>query len=520
MKLQLLDWSVIILYFIATLLLGFFCGRKNKSGDSYFLGGRNFPGWAIGVSFIGAMISSVTFMAYPADSFKTAWIRFLPNLAFPLAVYVSLKLFLPFFRRTTISSAYEYLSLRFGASVSLYAAFVFILFQLIRCATVTYLVAVLFASMTELSIESSILLAGGITAVYTVKGGFSAVIWTDVVQTFVIVLGALLCIATIAWAVPGGLFSIITESISAGKMSFMDLNLDSHKLEPIRWGFSFTEKTALMLMLVGFVQSIGGKLNQETIQRWCSAKSTREARKSMVVLGFGALPIWAAFMFLGTCLWVYYQYFPDTVATEVLAGTVKAEVILPHFIITALPRGISGLVISAALAAAMSTLSSSINAGSMVWVHDIQRKFIVKKGSPNADLRLGKITATVLSLVMIGGAFLLNAASTKTLMDFNIVIIALLGGGISGMFLFGMLTRKGDVRCVLIGIIVTFFFSVYAVLIQFEVVPQTFDPYYTAIYTNIIMFGVCVLSAWILPCKQRDLKNLTVWDQSEERAEE
>lgn len=126
MKLHPLDIAVIVVYFALTVALALWVSRRNKNADSYFLGGRNFPGWAIGISFVGAMISSVTFIALPADSFKTTWVRYVPYLGYPLLVLISIFLFIPFFRNGTITTAYQYLSLRFGPSISTYGACVFV----------------------------------------------------------------------------------------------------------------------------------------------------------------------------------------------------------------------------------------------------------------------------------------------------------------------------------------------------------------------------------------------------------
>ncbi len=516
MRIHLLDTIVIVLYFVFTLWLGIWVSKKNKNTESYFLGKRNFPGWAIGVSFIGAMISSITFIAIPADSFKTAWVRFLPNLAFPLVVLISVYFFLPFFRRGTVTSAYEYLALRFGPSISAYGATVYLVAQIIRTATVVYLMAVLMAAMTGISIEWSILLAGGITAIYTVKGGFEAVVWTDVIQTVILVVGALVIIAFAIAHIPGGLRTVITEAGAAQKLSFYDLNQATGNLEPTRGGFSFTEKTTIMLMLVGFTQYIAGKLNQETVQRWCASSSAREAKKSMLVLGVGSIPIWASFMFMGTCLWVYYQHFSDPIADAILAGTQKAESILPHFIITALPNGFIGLVISAALAAAMSTLSSGINSASMVLVQDIYKSHIIKNKGERHYFMASRLSSLLISVLMIAGAFLFHYSNTKTINEFSIIITAVIGGGIAGAFLLGMFTRRGDARAVMAGILATVLFSSYAMLMQFDVFPRVFDPYYTSIIGNIVMIGVGYGASWIFKAPARDLTNLTVWDSSKE----
>jgi len=515
MTLHFADIAVILLYFVFTLGLGFWVSRRNKNVDQYFLGGRSFPGWAIGVSFIGAMVSSVTFIALPADTFKTAWVRYLPNLGFPIVVLISAYFFIPFFRRGTITSAYQYLDVRFGPSISLYCAVVFLVSQLVRTSMVVYLVALLMATLTGIRMEWCLLVSGGITAIYTVKGGFTAVIWTDVAQTVILVIGAVLSVWLIVRAIPGGTAQIWTEAGAAGKLSLADLNTATGKLEPVRLGFSLSEKTGLMLVLLGFMQHLSGKLNQESVQRWCSASSAREARKSMIVLGLGSLPIWACFMFIGTCLWVYYQHYPNEMASAILEGKRKAEEIFPYFIITAMPPGLSGLLIAAALAAAMSTLSSSINCASMVVVQDLYGR-VVKGRDPRHYFHIGVMSSLAISIVMIAGAYLFHRADTKTLTDFNLIVTTLLGGGTAGAFLLGMFSRRGDARSVNVGIAAALVFTGYAILAQFGVVPKVIETYYAAIIANFIVFLVGYAAALVLPARKRDLTNLTVWDQSEQ----
>lgn len=511
MKLNPIDLAVIAAYFIVVVAIGLRLSRRQSSTESYFLGNRMFPGWAIGLSFIGSTISSVTFIAYPADSFKTAWVRLLPNLAFPLVVTLAGLFLIPFFRGGRVRSAYHYLRLRFGAPVSIYAAWVYLFTQLVRTATITYLLAVLLASMTGLSTGMCIFLAAGATGVYTVKGGFAAVVWTDVIQTIVLLAGALACIGAIVHAVPGGLGAILVEAMQHGKMALRDLDPLSGRLEPVQWGFSLSEKTAVMLVLVGVSQYIAGQLDQDTVQRWVSARSAREARKSMAVLGFGALPVWTTFMFLGTCLWVYYRHFPSPLAGEILNGVRKAEDILPHFIITVLPPGLTGLVISAALAAAMSSMSSSINAFSMVWVNDIYRPYLMPARDDTHYLRAGRMASMVMAALMAVGAWLLHQLSASTIMEMSIILLALVGGGISGAFLFGILTRSGDARSVLIGIGATLIFTFYATLMQAGVLPRSFSPYYTSILGNVVMFGTCLVASRCWQVATLDLTDLTIW---------
>ncbi len=510
------DFLVILLYGVITLAIGLRFAKRNRTTEHYFLGARNFPGWAIGLSLIGSTISSITFIAYPADSFKTAWLRILPPLAFPVVVLVACYAFIPFFRRGGIHSAYHYLGRRFGPSVSLYAATIYLGMQITRAATITYLLAVLLSSMMELPVPVCIALSAGTTAIYTIKGGFEAVVWTDVIQTIVLLAGAVACVLFIVTALPGGMGQVFSEALAAGKLSLRDLNSTTGMLEPPATGFSLSEKTSLMLVLVGVANYLTGQLDQDSVQRWRSAKSDRDARKAMLLLGFGAVPIWVGFMFLGTCLWVYYQHHPTDVSSAVLLGTRKAEDILPHFIVTVLPHGLAGLVISAALAAAMASLSSCINASSMVWVHDVYRAHFARGRTDAHYLKSGKLASCTLALLMGVGAWWFYLASSTTILDFILVVTALLGGGVTGAFIFGMFTRLGDARAVLCGIAATLLFSGYASLVAMGVWPRVINGYYTSILSNLIMFSTCCIAAVFLPRQTGSLASLTVWDRASE----
>ncbi len=197
MNLHWLDITTLIIYMSKMLLLGFYFSKKNKDTEEYFVGGRSFSGWVIGLSLVGTSISSITFLAYPADAFKTAWLRFLPNLMLPIGVLIAAYVFLPFFRRSRVTTAYEYLEARFGPRVRVYGAGAFILGQLVRVSIILYLVSLVLNKMTGLSPTMSILIGGGLVAVYTIMGGIDAVIWTDVIQTIVLMLGGIVSLIVI-----------------------------------------------------------------------------------------------------------------------------------------------------------------------------------------------------------------------------------------------------------------------------------------------------------------------------------
>ncbi len=512
-----IDIAVLAAYFGLTMGMGFFFARKNTNTEEYFLGGRSFPGWALGLSLLGTSISSVTFIAFPADTFKTTWIRFLPHIVFPVAALVAAWFVLPFFRRGTISSAYEYLAKRFGGSVSCYAASVFLVIQLVRTSTIVYLVSLLMQSITGLDMVWCILLTGGITALYTTTGGFDAVIWTDVLQTLTLIFGSILILAIIVHALPGGFGQIVSDGIANHKFSF-DQWTKEGGYQPLVRGFSFSQKTVLMLLVSGFVGFLTGQFDQTSIQRWCSAKSAKEARSSIYFLAISSLPVWGSFMLVGTAMWVFFHQFPDPAAQQMLDGTRKAEEVVPYFVINYLPPGITGIVIAAALAAAMSSLSSSINAVGMVWVQDIYQKFMVKDRDDKHYLKMGFAASAAVSILMMLGAWWLYKAPTKTLMDFGMILGALTISGLAGIFLIGMLTRLADSRAIWAGIVCNMLFSGYALLSDKHMLPESlcipFDLYYTAIVGNTITILVGVLAAKFIWRTQRtDFTNLTVWDQ-------
>jgi len=516
MKLDWLDITTLVVYLGGMALMGVYFARKNKNTEEYFVGGRAFKGWVIGLSLVGTSISSVTFLAFPADAFKTSWVRFPINFALLGCVFIAAYVFLPFFRRGKITSAYQYLEGRFGPSIRVYASSAFIIAQLIRVSVVLYLFAIVIQNMTDLNPTVCILIGGGFVALYTILGGIDAVIWTDVIQTIVLVVGGVVALAFIVYKLPGGLEQIFSVASEDHKLAFAELA--DGKLKPISWGLSLQKKTVLMMLLVGFssfLYEYSG--NQNVIQRYCASKSAHEARKAIFVCAFSSVPIWAFFMFLGTSLYVFFKVFPTPQTTEILAGTRDAEQVLPFFIINYMPPGLTGLLIAAALAAAMSSLDSSINAISAVGVVDIYQRHLVKGRDDAHYLWVARLIACVAGVFMIGGAIVLAYSDSNTIQDTITILASLVAGGVLGMYLLGFLTNKGDARAVWIGIIFTIIFTSWTVLNDRGLLPDflsvKFDLYYTGLIGNILMFAIGFLAGTLLPERKRDLTNLTVWHQ-------
>jgi SSS family solute:Na+ symporter len=518
MKLGFIDILVLLVYFSSQIAIGLYVGRKNKSTSQYFLGGKSFSGLVIGISFIGSIISSVTFMATPADAFKTAWLRFIPNFAFPIITLLAARFLVPFFRRGTITSAYQYLALRFGGSISAYASVVFIITQVLRTSMIAYLLSLLVGEITGLGFTASLLIVVGVTAVYTVKGGINAVIWTDVIQTVVLLAGAFACVIVAVATIPGGLGAVFSEGFAHHKFSFYELDTATHQLMPTKWIGGFGEKTVLMIFFVGLIQWMNLQFDQSTVQRWCSSRTAVDARKSMYVLSIGCLPVWALFQFLGICLFVYFLHRPDSVAQGILTGVYKAEQLVPHFIMHYLPAGVVGLVIAGALAAAMSTLSACINVAGMVSVNDLYKKYMNPAASDGRCLALGKALSLASAVLMVAGALLIHSMSVLTLSDFILAASVVITVGIPSIFMAGMFTRRIGGVAIWCGVGTALFVMLWIMLGNAGRLPDAVafrvPAYYVSVFGNIVALGVAfVISLFIKP-KPRDLTNLTIWDQT------
>jgi len=456
-------------------------------------------------------------------------------------------MFLPYYRRARVVSAFEYLEARFGPGTRLYASSMFVVGQVIRVSLILYLVAVLVHKMTNFDPYLCILIGGVVTSFYTVTGGIEAVIWTDFIQSFLLWAGGFIILFVIIFSIDGGFSTIITEAWNDGKFMLGDLNTATGTLEPAPWGFSLTEKTVVMMLLIG----LNGWLteyssNQNVIQKYCASKNPKEATRAIWICCLCSVPTWGFFMLLGTCLYVFFKFQvppelreawphvigagdPDAVA--MLTGPQKSEGILPHFVVHYLPAGVSGLVIAGVLAAAMSSLSSSINAVSAVSIVDIYKRRLVPGRSDRHYVIVAKLIALTCSVLMLLGAFLLMKADSKTLQDTATKIGALTGGGLLGLYVLGFMTRRGDGRAIATGIICMLVFSAYIMACELswlrpgmftylglgesvaERIAKPIDTYYAGLLGNLIMFFVGYGLARLIGSPQRDLTNLTVWTQ-------
>lgn len=491
--------AVVVLFLFAMAGMGVYFLKRNNSSEEYFLGGRKIPGWALGLSMVGTSISSITFLALPAAAFVLDYRQLTPNLFMPVAALIACWIFIPFFRRGLKTTAYEYLESRYGTGIRIYAALYSLLGQLLRLAIILYLVVLPLSEMLDISESTAILAFGVITCFYTVFGGIEAVVWTDVVQTVILLGGGLLCVAAVALQLPGGLPQILEIGMEYDKFSLGPLD------------FSFSERTFWVMSLIGFIGFISEfSSNQNVVQRYIAAPTLREARKATLICIVMSLPTWIFFFFIGSCLFAYYKVFPSA---EVAA--MKPDDVLPHFILTEIWPGVGGVIIAACLAAAMSSLSSSINAVSTIWTIDFLR-LMRRKGNDRFELVNAKLASGAAGIIMIAGAWGISLIPRESVYDLSAILGALLCSAGLTPFMLGFFTTRIGNRAILSGMYAALVFSVYNILNYFKLLPEPLQwnihIYMAGPVCNGVMLAVALAYSLFRPEPVTEqLRGLTVW---------
>jgi SSS family solute:Na+ symporter len=497
-----LDIVAIAGYLVAMFAIGIYFSRRNKTTEEYFVGNRDFPGWVIGISMLGTIISSATFLALPAAAYVLDWRQLSVNLVLPFVAIVAILIFIPFFRRGNLTSAFEYLGNRYGTAPRLYGAFSFIALQLIRMSQILFLVSLPIQFLTGAPIEWVIIGAGLFIAFYTIAGGIEAVIWTDVIQAVILVLGGVGCFFLIALDLPGGFGQIIEIGAAHDKFSLGSFDWNLH--ERTFW-------TVAILGIVNWLMIYSG--DQNMVQRYAAARSMREARKATAIYSAIALPMWIMFFFVGTSLFVYYMTFPDPNVADL-----AADQVLPYFILTKVPTGVAGIVIAAVLAAAMSSLDSGINAISTVSVIDLMKPYLAKNRDDRYYLRTARIIAGLVTIIIILGAIVFSRIEKESMNDVSLIVTSLFGGCLMGLFVLGFFSRKVDGLSATLAMTVAVLFNIYIGLGLMDILPRSWTleihSYWVGALINISFIGLAYAISIIRRSPPTDIDGLTIWTRS------
>jgi SSS family transporter len=433
-KFGFIDYTTLILYLLTLAFISYHFSRKKKASGDYLLGSKNIPFWVAGISIMATQVSAIGFMSIPAKAYAVNWAYFAGVFTWFIAVPIVTRAYIPFIKKLNVASAYHYLQERFNANARLFAACVFVLFQLARMGLVLYLPALALSAVTPLNTITCILIMGVLSTLYTVVGGIEAVIWIEVAQAILLFGGAIVCIILAITGLHGGIADFFSMGVADHKFS----------LGRAEWGFT---SSTLVVILIGNIFIRLGNLtsDQAVVQRYMTTRSLKQAQRSAWADVAVSIP-WAIVIYsVGTALYVFYKQHPDK-----LNPSVATDGILPMFIAQQAPAGLSGLIIAAIFAASMSALEGSIHSVATIFTTDFYSRFR-KDLTQKQVTRVAKITTVVLGAFATGISLVLVFLDINSILDVFQEITGLFIGASTALFLLGIFTKKANATGVLIG---------------------------------------------------------------------
>ena len=448
-----IDYTIVALSVLAAVGVGVYFAHRQKDTSTYFAAGGKIPAWAVGMSIFATLISSVTFLAYPGAAYADNWILLVQGLMVPLVLLALIGIIVPLFRKVVKLSTYEYFERRFGILARMYSSIAFSLGHFSKAGTVFYLVSMALATFLDFNMYAIVLILGVVIIILTLLGGMEAIVWMDVAQGMLLIGGGVICVLLLLFLPEGGPTEIMRIAGENNKIDF----------GPYLW--DFTELTFVVMVFNGIFYALQKYGTDQTIvQRYLAAKNDREAKKAAYIGVLMSVPIWALFMFIGTCLFAYYH----SSAAPVLPDGIKADEVFPYFISHELPVGIRGLIIAALAAAAISSLDTDLNCLSAIAVEDYYVRF-KKNVTDSQKLRFGRIMVVLSGIGAVGVALLYIYWGGEGILGALFALYAIFSAGIVGIFLLGLLSRRANKQGLTVGICAAVLFTAYAVLTSTKV---------------------------------------------------
>lgn len=443
--LHFIDYLIILVVLGITLWLGFRFAKKQNTTENYFLSKGNFPAWALGLSLLSTLISSVTFLGYPAQGYTSNWILLVQGLMVPIVLMGAIWFMVPLYRKVIGLSTYEYFEKRFGGFARYYSSSSFIIRQFAGMGTVLFLIAVAIHEMTSINPFIILAVVGAVLVIVNLKGGMQAVIWLDVFQGFMLFASGIICLGVLLFSIKGGVPEVIKIASENGRTGFGPYDI------------TFTRLSLVIMVINGAfyaIQKYG--TDQTVVQRYLTAKTDKAAIKASLLGISLTVPIWTIFMFIGTALFVFYKQQP-------LPDGMKAEAVFPHFIMTQLPTGVIGFIVAALISAAICSLSADLNSLAAVGIQDYYKKLRPNK-TDQQYLFTSKLFVVISGLLSIAIGALYLLAGNEGVLGVIFTIYAIFSGGIVGIFLLGLFSARANRQGVNIGIIVCILFTAWAFL--------------------------------------------------------
>ena len=431
------NYGVLTGYLLLVLILGLVSAGPVATTSQFFRADQTIPWWAAGLSIFATMLSSITFMSIPAQGYSVGWNLFVGSIYVVLTPLI-VRVFLPFYRRLDVTSAYEYLERRFNLAVRLFASLQFMLFQLGRIAVVLFLPSLALSTVAGINILVSILAVGALCVVYTMFGGMRAVIWTDAIQAVILMGGAIWGLITLVRRVPGGITEIVTVARTHDRF-----------FETLSWSWDWTLVTGWVIILGSLFSNLFSyTASQDVVQRYLTTSDERMAGRAIWTNAFLAPVAQAIFFAIGTALFAFYVSFPER-----LHASIANDGIFPYFVVSELPTGLAGLIFAGVFAASQSTVSSSLNSFSTAYVTDFHRRFRPQTDDRSA-LQLARWITLAVGVLGIALAIVLAlVGDIRSLWETFMAVLGLFGGSVSGLFLLGIFTRRVHGAAAMVGAI-------------------------------------------------------------------
>ncbi len=440
-----IDYVIILCYLLAIALIGIFSGGKQQTIKDYFLGAAKIPWWAVCFSIVAAETSALTFISIPGLAYLTNLNFLQVAFGFLAGRILVAVLLLPAYFRGELETAYKYLESRFGKSARTSASVIFLLTRLAADGVRLFATSIPLYLMLKIDPVIAIVIVVLVSLLYTYTGGIKAIIWADTFQMFIYLGGAATAAIFLINLLPGGLNSVLTSTSAQSKFSLINFGFNGGLND------FFSNPYTVFAGVIGgaFLSMASHGTDQLIVQRLLAAKNLRSAQKAVIGSGIVIIIQFAFFLFLGILLFAYYGQ-----------TDFKSDEVFPKFIIEVLPAGISGIIIAALFAAAMSSLAGSISSLSSSAMMDLFIPLSGKEISEKKKLVVSRILTIIFAALLVLSA-LFFIRSSIAVVELALGIASITYGGLLGMFLLGLLNRKSAQR----GAITGFFTGITAMLV-------------------------------------------------------
>ncbi|MBI3852059.1 MAG: sodium/solute symporter [Verrucomicrobia bacterium] len=446
-------YLILAVYMVATVLLGLSFTRKQKNLAGYFLAERSAPWWAVGISVLACDLSAISYMGVPAWTYHHDLRYAMTILMFPLMAIIVAYLFIPFLARLKVFTIYEYLEHRFGMQSRLFASALFLLQRASHMAIAIYAISLALQQIVGWPVWACVTLVGALTTLYTVLGGMKAVLWTDVMQFFVLMGGLVVMGAVILWSFNGDVSHIWRVAAAAGHTTLLTTSINFVAAD------FWKEMTIWGLFIGTLVYQVGAYgSDQVLVQRYLAAGSGRMMARSLIFCGLLEIPVVGILYLLGLGFFAFYHA-PENSAlltslNDLVERTGDPNMVLPHFVRHVLPSGLAGLVFASLFAATMSVFSSGLNSLSTATCMDfVQRLRQLRSNSQELTLTNARWITLGWGILVTLAAIGVHFARMGSLLQAAATIIGFFSGPILGMFLLGIFTMRANSLGAILGAI-------------------------------------------------------------------